>query len=737
MPVVPFESPTAQGQPGSFAVLPIEPKGKRPLTAHGVKDATRDQAQVRAWWARWPDANVGAAMGARSGLWCLDIDPRNGGGQSLEILQDETGPWPVTWRCATGGGGQHFYFRLPLGAKIVNCAPMPGIDVLSDEKYTILPPSVHPSGVPYQWFSDEGPDDVEVAFAPQALIDRLLAVSAPAGGATLPASIAAPLTTSQVLEARSALAVLSSDDYEAWIRVGMALYNATNGGDLGYGLWEDWSRKSEKFNSTELRKKWRSFRVSRGEVNLPTIFSLAQDAGWVNPASNEAADFEQRLVAAQRSAKMEPRDVEEPDIARVRCPFPQLLELEALIGAYAELPSPQANRLAALSVLSAAASRGYQSEFGDPAHLYFCLTAESVGQVRYATLAAHKVLCDAGLRKMTHRTRLTSPAALLRTLLRSPATMYLCEEWAPFIEHARRDSRGETQRVLTLLAALHDERELQIDFKDDAGGAGNKLTDEQPVIRHPSLSIFALAGAEQLPTLFKAGEFARGAVEQMLFATARFDGAEQVAGGAPTPDRLLTTLRAMRGFLDDGSRSELSHYSQPAEMIPNLTVVPFDTNLDARYAKLLEIGRPAGAAGRALAAAARSHMRRLCVGLAAFLAPRAPVATSAIVDFAADVVAEALRDKLVRARMLGSDEGKLPAHQQILVFIRSRGKDGVSRRDMPKFCRAYRNLGGEYRGKAIDTLLDDESIVIHDTKNATGRPGKVLIAAEFVKKPEE
>ena len=37
--------------------------GKHPRTAHGFKDATRDAAQIHAWWSRWPDANVGIVTG--------------------------------------------------------------------------------------------------------------------------------------------------------------------------------------------------------------------------------------------------------------------------------------------------------------------------------------------------------------------------------------------------------------------------------------------------------------------------------------------------------------------------------------------------------------------------------------------------------------------------------------------------------------------------------------------------
>ena len=44
---------------------------------HAVPDASVESSQIRAWWERWPDANVGIATGA--GPAVIDIDPRSGG----------------------------------------------------------------------------------------------------------------------------------------------------------------------------------------------------------------------------------------------------------------------------------------------------------------------------------------------------------------------------------------------------------------------------------------------------------------------------------------------------------------------------------------------------------------------------------------------------------------------------------------------------------------------------------
>jgi Bifunctional DNA primase/polymerase, N-terminal len=48
--------------------------GKHPRTAHGLREATTDPAQIRAWWRQWPDANLGYVMGKQPRLIVVDVD---------------------------------------------------------------------------------------------------------------------------------------------------------------------------------------------------------------------------------------------------------------------------------------------------------------------------------------------------------------------------------------------------------------------------------------------------------------------------------------------------------------------------------------------------------------------------------------------------------------------------------------------------------------------------------------
>lgn len=157
---------------------------KHPRTIHGLKDATTDEKKIRAWWKKWPDANIGIATGAESGIFVIDIDPHHGGDESLADLERRCGKLPDTVESVTGRLGRHSVFTHPRGGvhirTIVGLAP--GIDVRGDGGYIVAPPSIHASGREYVWELSSRPDEISIAPAPDWLIATTRADIAPRGG---------------------------------------------------------------------------------------------------------------------------------------------------------------------------------------------------------------------------------------------------------------------------------------------------------------------------------------------------------------------------------------------------------------------------------------------------------------------------------------------------------------------------------------------------------------------------
>lgn len=98
-----------------FFVFPCAPKSKRPATENGFKDATRDPAQIRAWWSHNPDYNP-AFDPDRSGLAVIDLDGETGI-KAYEAVAIEFQLKP-TYKVRTPRGGYHLYFTGELPSSV-------------------------------------------------------------------------------------------------------------------------------------------------------------------------------------------------------------------------------------------------------------------------------------------------------------------------------------------------------------------------------------------------------------------------------------------------------------------------------------------------------------------------------------------------------------------------------------------------------------------------------------------
>ena len=151
-PALPFQSRNLRAAleyaRRGFQVFPVA--GKIPATPHGFKDASLDPAQIARWWSGPEGHGIGLPTGAVNGVLVLDVDPRNGGDESLAALIREHGPFPDTPVQRTGGGGRHYFFSYPGGT--INCShPWLGLDIKANGGYVVVPFSRHPSGGTYEW----------------------------------------------------------------------------------------------------------------------------------------------------------------------------------------------------------------------------------------------------------------------------------------------------------------------------------------------------------------------------------------------------------------------------------------------------------------------------------------------------------------------------------------------------------------------------------------------------------
>lgn len=243
-------------------IFPLRPRDKTPLTEHGVLDASTDETIIRAWWSKWPNANIGLACGA-SGLVVIDVDAKSGGVQSWTQLKNDYN-LSDTLTSRTGGGGFHLIFADPKRQYRNSTGKIaPGIDTRAQNGYIVLPPSIHPSGKAYQW---DDPKAIIISF-PAELSSRLIKQSEKKNAPIYRAH------ADEIVQAAEALNRLNKsrvDDYQEWINVGLSLHEL---GEAGRALWLDWSSHSAKFDEPTCLKKWETFNPS--EITLASLFYWA------------------------------------------------------------------------------------------------------------------------------------------------------------------------------------------------------------------------------------------------------------------------------------------------------------------------------------------------------------------------------------------------------------------------------------------------------------------------------
>lgn len=409
-------------------------------------------------------------------------------------------------------------------------------------------------------------------------------------------------------------------------------------------------------------------------------------------------------------------------------PFPveTLNEVVGILQAEAPEVCYQTGQVAALTLASAAAARRYRTEFGDPLNLYVGLVTHSIGMVRHYKPALYRTLAEAGFKSMIANGRFTSPANLYATLYRSPALLYVADDYGIQLQFAKRQPSGLLEQALSIFADIHAAKPIFLNNGQDAGlGKRN----EQVVIHHPAMAMLAMISTDQLATIMRASELGRGALEQFLFVMAPEDPAAYTLN-TPDPTPLPVWLIEHIKLIRYEERTDDSNLvKDDAEHEPDLKTVRFDAQLEPAYESIMNITTHREA--RPILLSARGILRRLAAVVAVWHNPARPVVDRDILGWAAQYLIARLREFLDRFNILSTEEGKLTPYQQTLDYILAGGPEGRTPKMLSQKCWAYKKLSRDKRDEVIDLLLEDEEIVIIHK----GR-GKAYIASKFTREVE-
>lgn len=357
------------------------------------------------------------------GYLIIDIDPRNGGDKSYKQLVKDTGIDFIDvsgFTVDTGGGGQHIYFKHS-GAEKLNghLKEYKGIDFKSSG-FVVGCGSWHQSGNKYE-VHDGFPEDVNEL--PQGLFDLLVKKISVNKNFDIEGEEITEQTIIDLLQY-----VNNSDlEYDDWIEIGMIIHESLSGN--GFEIWDDWSKKSGKYDPKDMDFKWHSFGKNPSRVTIGTLIQKAKDNGYIEPVT-----FETSLTY----------DVDEMNTNDINLKQAPGIVGECIdyINSCSRYPRESLAVSAALTAVSnIAGMRFYDEDYGVTPNIFCFNVAGSATGKEAIQQALMELAISGGVAKAIYGT-IKSEQEIYRNITRNQLTGYVIDEFGLTLGKIEQASKG-------------------------------------------------------------------------------------------------------------------------------------------------------------------------------------------------------------------------------------------------------------------------------------------------------
>ena len=292
-------------------------------------------------------------------------------------------------------------------------------------------------------------------------------------------------TASDYEKAEVALKGIFPEDYAVWFKVGCSLKALL--GESGFALWDAWSSKSSKYNSSEMRYKWNSIK-QEGGVTGGTVMqhfvpenNSAFSQQNMPPNHQSLQPREKKKAAAASAEKILPLD------ASMCYPSGLVGNLVQFICENSRYPQPTLALSASLTFVGTLVGRKVATEDDIRPNLFTVglgrtgigkESARSIIKKIYSQLEIQGF----GAEKVTSRT------AIERVLSASPSALFLFDEFGKYVQSILGEkSSGHVRDVMTALMELYSSSATTFFGTDKANARENPRF----VISQPHTNIYA------------------------------------------------------------------------------------------------------------------------------------------------------------------------------------------------------------------------------------------------------
>jgi len=147
-----------------YVPIPVFKAGKNPAIMNWSRWCREKPSanQIEEWESKFVDCNIGITCGPASGIIVVDIDVDDNDFKNL---------CPPSTVIRRGAKGEARVFKWREG---ITSQSMPGLDILSDGRQFLVPPSIHPSTKkPYVWLTKDTLDNTDPSDLPELDISFL------------------------------------------------------------------------------------------------------------------------------------------------------------------------------------------------------------------------------------------------------------------------------------------------------------------------------------------------------------------------------------------------------------------------------------------------------------------------------------------------------------------------------------------------------------------------------------
>lgn len=483
-----------------ISVVPIAPGTKRPgqWSQHrgweGMSDwtrfATRMPTEVELEiWSEWPDAGIGVVLGALSKLVGLDKDyDLPDGNDALSRLI----PWSPVSKKGEKGWTRFFLYNGEKSCSF-NANGVRVLDVLSDGRQTLVPPTSHPSGCSYVWITPDALDTIvnvsDLPKLPDDFLEQVERVLAPYQTDIDKKYQKKPATHRDDGKINTDISIQAQyfrdlnrqalDRLGDWVPKLVPTAKQERNGWRCVATW----RQAKNHNVGIDPHGIRDFGGNYGMTAIDLVmyanglpFGKAAEVLRTCMAMDEPEPIVLNIGTGEVTAAASPRTAppavlpwHKPAPAPIMLP-PQtslepapalpnyinnppgiLGEIARWITATAPKAQPELSVAAAIALCSVVMGRTYRSQFGNRTSLYIVMVAKSTEGKEHPQQCVEKVLAAAQLETLIGGSGYTSAGAVYSALLKSPAHIATIDEIGKLLKMSRAKGNAHAEAALDKL----------------------------------------------------------------------------------------------------------------------------------------------------------------------------------------------------------------------------------------------------------------------------------------------